>query len=512
MLRNLLRPLGLQDFAVLIGLFSLIAVQMTEFANDPGVGWHLKSGEVLLSQSLPFPSGTDPFLAAPAVRNWVSDQWLSDIFLHLAWRIGSWPLLYALLTTIYGITFFVLLYQAVYRRTASALLSSIAVLLSFKIAQIHFILRPVLLSFFFFTLIFRWTLELLGECKDSRARVICFGSIPFAFLVWANVHPSFVLGLMLLVLFVFCQIVQRRAGLARYSGALVLAAIVTLINPAGWELHRSIFLLGHSDLFMKMHMEWQPIDLGSYEGALFCFALALIGISWLVTARNPRKDKPHPYEFLAFIVFTVLTFKAVRFVPYWGIVMALPFVRAITSLGAIELCSRSGLFSWLFERLGNLEAREKHTAHGYTILAAALFVVVISAQTVQRIPFFDGTFGPERNKFPYGATEELRKAAPNAAPVVALAPPEWGGFITLHGWPQVRAVIDDRNTMLGEEFYREYFDAMKPEGAWAEFASKLHADYLLVPVKSAMGKSLKSRLPVQYEDGVAVLLKLHTVR
>jgi hypothetical protein len=78
---------------------------------------------------------------------------------------------------------------------------------------------------------------------------------------------------------------------------------------------------------------------------------------------------------------------------------------------------------------------------------------------------------------------------------VVFASPDYGGFITWHGLPNVRAVLDDRNTLLGEEIYRSVLpvlargdlDLLKVQ------LQRYNARYILLDAESKLAKLLLNR-------------------
>ncbi len=79
MLAKLLRNFGFSDFFIISSVYTLLAMELVGFANDPGVGWHLATGDYILKNfSIPF---IDPFLGGQEGRAWICDQWLADLIL-----------------------------------------------------------------------------------------------------------------------------------------------------------------------------------------------------------------------------------------------------------------------------------------------------------------------------------------------------------------------------------------------------------------------------------------------
>ena len=94
------------------------------------------------------------FRSGIEARPWLIDQWLADLFLYSGYSAGGWPLLYALLLVAYLLTYFFVLYRGAVELTGLRILSCLAAVYAFKIGQIHFILRPVLFSFLFFSIVY----------------------------------------------------------------------------------------------------------------------------------------------------------------------------------------------------------------------------------------------------------------------------------------------------------------------------------------------------------------------
>jgi hypothetical protein len=91
------------------------------------------------------------------------------------------------------------------------------------------------------------------------------------------------------------------------------------------------------------------------------------------------------------------------------------------------------------------------------------------------LPFSGRTeLGPPKEKFPYGVIDIIPDGD------IVAATPDWGGFLILHN---KRPVIDDRNTLIGEEFYKTYLEAEKGLDTFKEWARQNNAKWLLVSSK-----------------------------
>ena len=261
----------LPPIILILGFLSLVVFQLNNLADDPGVGWHLMTGKVI-SQSGNIPI-VDPFLNYPTPRPWVADQWLSDLLLYFTYTLGAWPLVYAVLISIFFLTFFGVYLPWLSRLTRSPNLAAIVTLLAFKMAQIHFIVRPVMCSFLLFALLLR-----LVWPRENTSRVIPSGLlVGLIFVFWANLHPAFFLGFLLLGLRVMdLALAARFKEAATWCATTAFAIMCTLVNPYGVNLHLSILSLASDPFFMNLHMEWLSPDIMRFEGQLFYGTLVLL--------------------------------------------------------------------------------------------------------------------------------------------------------------------------------------------------------------------------------------------
>jgi hypothetical protein len=488
--------------AVLIAFASLLLVSMGHFADDPGVGWHLETGNFILTNGkIPF---NDPFLFFSSPREWVSDQWLSDCLIALIYKWGGFPLVYASGTALFVITFFALLFPTLKRTEGVAIPSIIGTFFAFEIAQVHFILRPVLIAFFFFAGLFR----LLAPIYQTGERMVPYTIvaaqlrrfyfiIPCFFVLWANLHPSFTIGLIFIFLillgffldqFFFADSWPRRDLLLRKKGfakLLLFSSVATLINPYGWRLHQSIFDLGTSSFFMNYHQEWLTPDFSLTEGQFVEWFIFATILSFIVRSRARRVSM---VDFALICFFTHAALDAVRFLPFFGIVMSPYLTRSFQIFSKLE-----GLpgFSFLASAYQKIEKREFQYSKPIVL---SLCVVLLIGYTLitRKLPFNHEPIGPDSKKFPYDEMSQLRALVRNDGNVVIAASPYLGGFITWRGEGKLQALIDDRNTLLGEKIYQDFDKFLTGQGDWRQYFRSLGATHLMLKKDDAFATRLRT--------------------
>lgn len=499
--------------SLILIFFQLIVWQMDSFAGDPGLGWHLENGLLILeSGRIPW---RDPFLA-PA-RDWIADQWLADVIIAAAYQLGEWPLLYALMIAAYLKIFFLLCTIAAVRSQVPIWAVSIAAFISAKIGLVHFLIRPVLFGYLLFAFTFFWFREICSSSKTSSESAANRGKfavlhavlLPLTFALWANLHPSFVVGLAAMGLLLMLQsadkILLKREVSARdiRFGILiiVLCSAATLLNPYGLELHRSILELGSSEFFMNLNEEWRSLDFKEGAGPLLLLSVGII----IAAARlEPRFAQRLTLAELGLLfVFFCLSAGTVRFLPFFVIV-------------SMPILADSFRTLWQFGKRflsGKVEDSCHGGSHQEKIVSGVFSVVSVSllifSWAAERIPFYEGPYGPSQTKYPYDAVRFLEESSSSQS--IVYSSPNWGGFITLQSFPRLQAVLDDRNTLLGEEPYRDFFSVSKGEAGWQRVLQDSGAHYLLLPVENLLSRLLLQKNEPYYQDDQAAIFKVEEI-
>lgn len=180
-------------------------------------------------------------------------------------------------------------------------------------------------------LLFAITLLIASQALKGFTKALFF--LPIIFLIWANLHGGFALGLLLLLVMWLADgilLLKERKLNKRWSSLgiiLGLSILTPLINPWGIRIYEET-LKHSSNLNLTSIREWQPLTSMSFEAAVTAVILMLlVTISFL----NRRKINL-PY-LAALIVSGYFAFSAIRFLIPFGI-MATYFVsQNIDSIG-----------------------------------------------------------------------------------------------------------------------------------------------------------------------------------
>ncbi len=174
----------------------------------------------------------------------------------------------------------------------------------------------------------------LGSTRSPR----WFYGLPPLFAVWVNCHGSFLLGLVLLGMFVFCSFFQFRVGLLTspawdpvrrrtFIVAGCLSAVATLLNPVGLkQVLYPVNTLLHQPIAVSQTSEWQPLQWSDPRGMAM---IGLLGCIFLLLIL--RQKELWLSELLSLAGGTWLALNHGRMLFVFGILVAPVFSRLIAS-------------------------------------------------------------------------------------------------------------------------------------------------------------------------------------
>lgn len=291
-------------------LISLVAYLSVFFGslylpNDPDLGWHLKYGEYFFKTGKILRDNI--FSTMMPDFKWVNHSWASDLLFYLSYNSLGFlgvTLLGALVVTL---TFY--FFSKAFRLSFwdKVFLFPIVLYLVSNVNAVSF--RSQLMSYLFTGVLF-YIISLYNKNPKNL-----LWAIPL-FLIWANFHGGFVLGLILLVMYLGIKKVIEiknnfsikslpalvRLELLTISGIL----LATLINPFGYGVYLESF--NHfGNPWLKYVSEWAPFsDQSSQWWNLIVFMnLYMISVGILFLTGQLKEKLP--------IALLILPFMALSF-------------------------------------------------------------------------------------------------------------------------------------------------------------------------------------------------------
>lgn len=495
------KKLGVIDAIGLIFLSKLVWLGHHDiFLGDAGLGWHFRAGEWIAEKgSAP---QHDPFLFLSGEKLWVHNQWLSDLLLWVGLDLGGLPFLVVFGVGLCLIPYFAILAPLVAAGKNSVLAIVFGLLVVLLTASIQWFLRPVILSFLCFAIVYRICYQQWNTEPDDSYHRLYF--LPPLFLVWANLHPAFVLGFALLAAFGAASVLsmlssssaeQRRPKVELAHLGLVgfVSLGATLVNPYMGRLHSSIFSLVGSEYFMNLNREWLPPD---FSNPVF-WPFALLVLILLASLLGAARTRVTLFEYLVLAGLAYMSFQQRRYIPFFALASCVPVVKVLDQL----------LTRFELPPLLKLRKREGESTHFFW--SALLWFLTLAAVAI----------APSA-AFPAGGKIDLSRVQPTAAVAVlqkaknrfsgrVFASPDLGGYLIWKTWPEKHIYIDDRNVLNGEARYLEYFSALSAEPDGLNAIAENSFEWILIHPSSPLAVHLRSQgqWSVAFEENRSILFQ-----
>jgi len=402
--------------------------------QDPDFWWHLASGrDILFRQSVPH---VDPFSWTAHGTSWVNSYWLYDSLLYgLYTRIGT----NGLLLVHAGIVLLIfLLFQRILIRKQvrwPIQLLALTVLFLGGAPGGYWGPQSSLVSLLFFVVV----LAILDRQGHLSARTL-FLTLPCIFLLWANMHRGFVIGIIVLLGVLAERVQGRDLSVRQALAAAALCGGATLLNPFGIYLYGMI----RDDFFLSSERitGWAPMSLA--QSPWLILTIAAIALT-----------RTYRLRFLLLVIFGIGSLKAIVFVPYF---LCMAWITIASALQSSKSVKRYAPRLKRFEPAG---------------LALAGIVLLVGVSRVQP------ALGVQRNSFPvdlpaFIESEEISGRLFNDY--------RMGGF-SLWSWNAALPVFIDGRYPAVEGYKRlapEVVSAFENPRRWQAFADRHGVDVALL--------------------------------
>ncbi len=251
--------------------------------NDNDIGFHIRLGEQIIKTGS-FP-GADTF-SYTSNAPYLDHEWLAQVLLYFTWHVGGLNGL-IILRVILVLSIFMLFYFQYKKNFPLNLLFLIPLIF---LLLPHAFIRPHMFSWLLQVIL----IKLLLEKKYQMA--------PLVLVVWANMHASFMLALMVTGFYLFREYLQTKEKKILLITALCMLA--PLLNPYGYQ----IFLFSNKIKdYTWFVSEWNPLDIHSGFFWVWVFFLAVVATSVFVRNKAKWHDK------LFVLILAILGFTAARF-------------------------------------------------------------------------------------------------------------------------------------------------------------------------------------------------------
>ncbi len=276
---------------VLYGMLFTLFFVKAYFSLDPDFGWHLASGNYMLAQGVPT---SDIYSYTAPDFPWIHHEWLADSINALLYRYGGYTALSIVSALLWTGAFWL-----VARGTRLRALVALAAVVVLPFAGV----RAITWTVFLFALL----IAILSQASSRK-----YWMIPLIVLFWANVHGSFVIGL---VYIVWCYLANPSR---RLLAVLVLSIAASFLTPYGTAMYIEVLRTVTDHSLRGRIGEWRPFGLSIGAGIM---AGIWGGLVWIQPG-TWRKKLLH-FELLLL----VMAFFSVRHTPLF-IIASLTFIVA----------------------------------------------------------------------------------------------------------------------------------------------------------------------------------------
>jgi hypothetical protein len=519
--------LGIEHVAVcgLFVFFMLYTSYIPLFFTD--IWGHVEYGRWILEHgSLPT---EDPFLVLGQGMRVVDNAWLSQlIFATTEMKLGADGL--GSLFGVVVVAAYLFLARTFYLQSARLSLAVLGVFLAWSIGwSRHAIIRPEIFGVLCFSILL-WLIvrrrQVRSTAKEQGGNPtdnVSDGAtlqgwslwlgVPLLFMLWANLHGSFVVGLALLG----CQTLGRAmeiGGRTWSIGAILgdrtfrrwvvlteLALAATLVNPYGMDLLIQTVQFSQNPNLRNI-LEWYPLKLIDLEGLHFSFSVVL-----LILALRFGRRRMAPGDVLLMTLLAVSTALTIRMIAWYAPVVTLVLMPQIADIverlwprrqAAAE--DSAATTNWFTVR-----------SFRYTLICLVPLELGFMLLPVVHSELLGGT--PRATKYIYNSgtplklTEYLRQNAPSG---LLYNPQWWGDWLVKDGPAGIQVFMTTNVHLAPAQVWRDYMRISDGNSGWERTLDRYNVKTMVVDKKRQPQLAHLARRSAQWklvrEDDLSLLL------
>lgn len=442
---------------------------------DPDMWWHLKTGQVILSQGIPH---VDIFSFTKRGSPWITHEWLSEIVMYSLYKAGGFAAL-MIFFALLGVAIFTLVYLLCAGRPWVAFPVT---LFAGWIAEFLWGSRPQIFNILMLT-IFLWILE---NIRQKKIRWEWIYSLPLGIMLWVNLHGGFFLGIAVILVWGFGDALQifirkneegtlGKKVLQHLVIVFMLCAIAVFFNPNGMHMWLYPFATLTSPAMRDGILEWWSPNFHHEYYRPFLFGLVF---SSLVFMASHRRKTFTEMLLCAGVIAAGLISR--RHIPFFSVV-----VMPIVSRALIDSVEN---LKWRNPFEGRLLTKKLFWVIPFVNIVAVTVAFTLTAEFTRKA--IEGNDERIRREYPVEAIKILKQtglASRNGFNDYAL-----GGFLI---WNDIPVFIDGRADMYGDAFFLLYSRISDLRSDWREIYSMfmdLDIQYVLLRPKSMLAEVFRA--------------------
>ena len=261
--------------------------------GESDIWWHLLNARTLLQHHSLSRIDTHTFTVSGSP--WMSFEWLSEVPFYLAFQHAGLQGIVVVYATAMTLIIAGVYYRSC-RAGADCKDAAVATLGAICIGCVSLCPRPVLFGWLCLTGVL---LVLDHFRKTSRGLWL----LPPLFLLWINLHGSWIYGIVILVLTIASGLIDGEWGsvtatrwsppqLKKLSLALLVSLAALFVNPFAYKLVLYPFdFLVRQQAVMRGSQYWLPVDFSTWNGKLALAMIFAVLAAALFSARRWRLDE-----------------------------------------------------------------------------------------------------------------------------------------------------------------------------------------------------------------------------
>lgn len=422
---------------------------------DMDAGWLIRTGELIWREGR-LPPG-DVFSFTHAGRAWILYQWGFELYLaglHYLANLGGVVWGTALIIALaYSLLLHFLVRLGLPRLVAVGL-----VLATILVNKFSWYTRPGTVTVLFYTVLL---LKLESYRRGPRQGRLW--TLPLIFLVWANIHLGFLMGLGVVLfygLWAFCAPETFR-GPGQPPDRRVLLILpfclgVSCLNPYGYFLFVYFWQLSQANMMNQAIIELKSPDF--HLAQMFFFFCQIVLLLWYGGNSYPGRG-----ALLTLVTVTLaMALFATRNIPFFSLPATLHLAYSLKT------------------RYPGLQPGATRLRQGWRIAAAlgVIFSLIWVVGIESRRP---GFYYFETRLVPRGAADYLARHTCEPRPCrVFVQDGQWASYLIYHLYPQARVFIDSRFDMYGDKFFALFMSLQRQVGNNPDILGPWGVDFLVL--------------------------------
>jgi len=451
---------------------------------------------ILRTASLPH---TDPYSFTRGGQPWFAWEWLADVLMggvHEAAGLTGIAMLYAVAIAASVWIWFRLNWDV----GGNFLLACVLASPMLSTTDIHWLARPHVLSWLFFLGAVRICERIEQPLSRGQMAGIAAGVV-----LWTNIHGSFFFAVLIPLIWAAGTAVrgslwdgpQEKGRIRGCLQAAGIAAVASLVNPFGWQLHIHVFRYLFDKELLDRIGEFESFNFHASGAMPITVALA-ISMAGAVFALARRRVE---HSILSTLL-VVAALRSARGLPLVAL-LALPLANgAITESLSAARGLRPGVAKLLERFLGyGARLRMLDSRNGglpIVVCICFLFLLLLNA------PGIRAATGFPRDQFPVAAVPVIQSLPSQAR---LFAPDKFGGYL-IYKFNGLRKVFfDGRSDFYGSGFLKDYGRIVQVKPGWRELFDQYRFTHALLPDNAPLIGVLQQQGWKQlYRDSTVTLL------